>query len=67
MKGEMFWILEIEIESILEKEAVQATRRNLFWEDPGHLSAPGKKKDVLNHCEMLWVCNAFATTFRVTP
>ena len=59
--------MESEIEFILEKEAVQATRRNLFWEAPGHLPVPGKKRGVPNRCEMLWVCNVFATTFRVTP
>lgn len=25
------------------------------------------KRGVFNRCEMLWVCNVFATTFRVIP
>ena len=34
---------------------------------PGYISVPGYKRGVLNRCEKLWVCNAFATTFHVNP
>ena len=34
---------------------------------PGTYQHPGKREVPLNRCEMLWVCNVFAKTFRVTP
>ena len=39
----------------------------LDWLNSRALWEPGSKRDSFNRCEMLWVCNAFATNFCINP